>query len=128
MQYKSTIPNIVLEAGLPARFRYWSGISGARYLFTRTDLAALDHFDEAVVILVRFGRIIWAGFPPGRAPSAERLTALAGREGTEIYIHLLARTDEHRDRIIADLSAMFDIGQTEPEEGLARIIEFPVAA
>lgn len=127
MQYKSSIPNIVLEAGLPARFRYWSGLSGARYLFTRTDLAALDHFDDAVVILVRFGRIIWAGNPPGHNPSASRLNALAGRDGTEIYIHLLARSDEQRDAIIADLGAMLDVGQTETACP-ARIIEFPVAA
>lgn len=127
MQLKSSVPNIVLKAGLPARFRYWSGRSGARYLFTRTDSAELDHFDEAVVILVRFGRIIWAGDPPGGRPATAELRALLRREGTEIYIHLLARDATRRERIIDDLRAVFHIEQTDLE-GSARILEFPVAA
>ena len=127
MQLKSSVPNIVLEAGLPARFRYWSGHSGARYLFTHTEPAALDHFDEAIVILVRFGRIIWAGHPPAGRPAATELNALAQREGTEVYIHLLARDAVRRERIIDDLRAVFHVEQTEVE-GSAQILEFPVAA
>jgi hypothetical protein len=131
MKPTSSIPNSVLEAGLPARFRYWSGLSGKRYLFTRTDLAGLAHFDEAVVILVRYGRVIWAGDPPGRDSPAGELAALAGRHGTEIYIHLLARSNEQREAIIGDLKAVFDVEQTGAEHvggTPARIIEFPVAA
>lgn len=127
MQPKSTIPNSVLDAGLPARFRYWSGRSGGRYLFTHTDLAGLDHFDEAVVILVRFGRIIWAGMPPDSEEKAAEMLGLARREGTEIYIHLLARTQDQREGIVEDLRAVVHVEQIDPC-GPARILEFPVAA
>ena len=127
MQLKSSVPNIVLKAGLPARFRYWSGRSGARYLFTRTDSGELDHFDVAVVILARFGRIIWAGDPPAGRPCAAEMRALLQREGTEIYVHLLARDAARRERIIDDLRAVFHVEQTDPD-GSAQTLEFPVAA
>jgi len=127
MQLKSSVPNIVLKAGLPARFRYWSGRSGERYLFTRTDLAELDHFDEAVVIAVRYGRIIGAGDPPAGNSAMAELRTLLQRDGTEVYIHLLARTADQRDRIIDDLRAVFHVEQTDPDRS-AQILEFPVAA
>jgi hypothetical protein len=127
MQLKSSVPNIVLEAGLPTRFRYWSGRSGARYLFTRTDPAGLGHFDEAVVIIARSGRIVWAGNPPAGNAALAELHALLQRDGTEIYVHLLARTADQRELIIDDMRAVFHVEQTGPE-GSAQILEFPVAA
>ncbi len=127
MQLKSTVPNIVLEAGLPSRFRYWSGRSGLRYLFTLTDLAALDHFDDAVAIVARYGRIIWAGQIPVHDMSAIDLCNLAAREDAQIYVHLLARSTEQRAAIIDDLRDVIQISQVE-HRGTARILEFPTAA
>ena len=127
MQPKSSVPHIVLEAGLPARFRYWSGRSGLRYLFTLTDLAALDDFNDAVVIVVRYGRIIWAGQVPERDMSAADLRDLAAREDAQIYIHLLARSTEQRAAIIDDLKDVIQISQVD-HCGTARILEFPTAA
>ena len=40
----SYVPQVAIEAGLPARYRYWMGGSGARYLFTRIDAEALGLF------------------------------------------------------------------------------------
>lgn len=127
MKPTSTIPISVLEAGLPVRFRYWSGRSGARYLFTRTDLATIDQFDAAVAIVVRFGRIIWAGPIPAEPPVAADLVNLAQRDGAEVFVHLLARSAESRSGIIDDLRAVIHVGQIDTD-GRAQILEFPAAA
>lgn len=94
----SFIPQSALEAGLPARYRYWAGRSGRSYLFTRTDAASLEDFRGAVLLAVRFGQVIWAGCS---APEARR-HATASR-GTGLYVHLLAGSSAERQEIVADL-------------------------
>ena len=94
----SFIPQSAVEAGLPARYRYWAGRSGRSYLFTRTDSASLDDFRGAVLLAVRFGQVIWAGQSAGEA----RRHAAASR-GTGLYVHLLAGSAAERREIVADL-------------------------
>ncbi len=127
MRPTTSVPHSVLEAGLPARFRYWSGQSGARYLFTQTDLSAIAHFDDAIVIVGRFGRVIWAGHTPDYNCASSDLAMLAGRDGSDLYVHLLARSADDRLQIIEDLKAVIHIEQADIG-GPARILEFPVAA
>lgn len=127
MNPRSSIPRIVLEAGLPARFRYWSGGSGRRYLFTSTDVEAVKHFDNAVVIVARYGRIVWAGqyAEPeyGRSPMYQ----LSRRAGAQVFVHLLARDEVQRSEIIDDLKLTIEVDQVDTVQS-ARILEFPTAA
>ena len=85
-------------AGLPARYAYWSGHSGRRYLFTRTEAGALCDFEEGVAIAVAGERIVWAGaieaMPHG--PAVFQYDA-------SLHVHLLAATAEERRSIVGDL-------------------------
>jgi hypothetical protein len=96
----SHIPHVAIDAGLSARYRYWTGASGARYLFTRIDADALSLFERAVVLAARSGRIVWAG----EAADLDAAGAALKRErGTAFYVHLLAGLPECRRAIVADL-------------------------
>jgi hypothetical protein len=93
------VPRSVLAAAIPARFVYWSGHSGRRYLFTAVGREGIGHFDDGVAIAVAEGRIVWAG----------EIGALHGRGDTAAlpraawYVHLLAATREERRDIVEDL-------------------------
>jgi hypothetical protein len=94
----SRVSQAALAAGLPARYQYWFGRSGRRYLFTLTEAGGIGDFAEAVAIVVRDGRIVWTG----------EVAALAVRQAPAppdgaLYIHLLAATPEERQVVIADL-------------------------
>ena len=127
MPPKTSIPHIVLEAGLPPRFRYWSGGSGRRYLFTGTDVETVRHFDEAVVMVARYGRIIWVGRISDCASRNCPLHQLAQRAGAKVFVHLLARNEAQRSAIIDDLNATIEVDQVDTDQS-ARILEFPTAA
>lgn len=127
MRPRTSVPRIALEAGLPARFQYWSGGSGRRYLFTSTDIDAVRHFDNAVVIVARYGRIVWAGHSPDRHCYDTPLDQLSKRDGAQIFVHLLARNDAQRAEIVDDLSTTIEVDQDCPNPS-ARILEFPTAA
>lgn len=124
---KSTIPHIVLEAGLPPRFRYWSGESGRRYLFTISDVETARHFQGAVAIVARFGRIVWAGRISDGECSNYPMHQLSRRTGAQVFVHLLARNEAQRSQIINDLNGSIELNQVETDHS-ARILEFPTAA
>jgi hypothetical protein len=92
------VPQAALAAGLPARYLYWHGRSGRRYLFTRTEIAALADFVDAVVILVADGEIVFAG-----GPADARLAASAFRR-VSAHVHLLAASAAARKAIAADIA------------------------
>ena len=94
----SFIPQSAVEAGLPARYRYWTGDSGRRYLFTRTDPAGLEDFRGAVILAVRFGQVVWAG------ESAADARRHGASRGTGLYVHLLATSAAARREIVADFT------------------------
>jgi hypothetical protein len=87
-----------LAAGVPARFLYWTGRSGRRYLFTQMDRAAAE-LDGAVAIAASGERIVWVGQteelarPLGEAPPRRE----------SIYVHLLASTLAEQRGVIWDL-------------------------
>lgn len=90
---------VALAAGLPARYVYWLGQSGRRYLFTCTGASAATDFESGVAIAVSGGEIVWIGEVEvlGRMP-AEALPRRA-----ELYVHLLATTLAERRAVIGDL-------------------------
>jgi hypothetical protein len=98
MTNASFIPQSAVEAGLPARYRYWTGHGDRRYLFTRCDPASLEDFRGAVILAVRFGHVVWAG------ESATEARRRAARRGTGLYVHLLAASAAERRAIVADLA------------------------
>jgi len=88
-----------LKAGLPARYVYWSGHSGARYLFTCMDADTAADFETAVALAVSGGQIVWTG----ESRDLGRMDARALPRRAEIYVHLLAATLADRRRVIDDL-------------------------
>jgi hypothetical protein len=92
-------PRAALAAGLPARFLYWFGRSGQRYLFSCTGLSGAADFESGVAIAVSGTEVIWSGEIaellglPNEAPA---------KRGA-IYVHLLASTRAARRAIVEDL-------------------------
>ncbi len=127
MRPRTSVPRIALEAGLPARFQYWSGGSGKRYLFTSTDIEAVRYFENAVVIVTRYGRIVWAGHCFECNCGDTPLYELSQRDGAKVFVHLLARNEVQRLEIIRDLNETIEVDQVDTAPS-ARILEFPTAA
>jgi hypothetical protein len=99
MESSPYVSRAALAAGVPARYLYWSGRSGRRYLFTCTGTDALPDFEDGVAIAVSGGRTIWTG----EVAALARLPADAAPRRAAIYLHLLASTLDARRAIIDDL-------------------------
>jgi len=93
------LSRIVLAAGLPARFLYWTGASGRRYLFTCTGSDALADFEAGLAIAVSNGEIIWIG----EVAALARMPADSRERRAAIYVHFLATTLAERRAAAADL-------------------------
>jgi hypothetical protein len=93
------LSEVAMAAGLPARYVYWFGRSGRRYLFTCTGADAAENFDGGVVIAVSGGQIVWIG----EVAALQRMPAGSGPRRAEIYVHLLADSLAERRDIIEDL-------------------------
>jgi hypothetical protein len=90
---------VALAAGLPARYLYWFGHSGQRYLFTCTSGSAIGDFEAGVAMAVASGRIVWVG----EAAALARMPRDASPRRAAIYVHLLAATRDERRAVIDDL-------------------------
>jgi hypothetical protein len=98
MEPPINVPHVAIAAGMAGRYRYWTGRSGRRYLFTQLAAKSLDDFDDGVFLLVRFGTVETVG--DRNAISA----ALAdGCHGAVLYVHLLATSAASHAHIIDDL-------------------------
>lgn len=93
------LSSAALAAGVPARFLYWPGRSGRRYLFTRTSGTVVDDFEEGVAIAVKGEQVIWAG----DVATLARMPAYAAPRRGTIYLHFLASTVDERQAVIEDL-------------------------
>jgi hypothetical protein len=93
------VSRAAVAAGVPARYVYWSGRSGRRYLFTRTGNDALPDFEEGVAIVASGNRTLWVGDATALALMPRDAAA---RRGT-VYLHLLAATPEARRGVVEDL-------------------------
>ncbi len=98
MKTSSSVPRIAIAAGMSGRYRYWTGGSGERYLFTQVTAKSLDDFDGGVFLLVRFGAIQAVG---GRGAISAALAR--GCHGATLYVHLLATCEASHWDIIDDL-------------------------
>lgn len=100
MRPSSYVPHVTIAASLPARYRYWMGISGARYLFTLIDSRSLGDFEGAVALVARGRHILWVG----QAAELVRYDESGAHEqGAALYVHLLAASAKDRRAVIADL-------------------------
>jgi hypothetical protein len=97
MSAPSFVPRIAEDAGIGERYRYWTGRSGRRYLFTRTERASLPEFENALAIAVDSGRIVWAG------DAAAFAVLPAPPLRCELFVHLLASSPDDRAGALADL-------------------------
>jgi hypothetical protein len=92
-------PRAALAAGLPARFLYWFGRSGQRYLFSCTGLCGAADFESGVAIAVSGTEVIWSG----EIAELLALSKDAPARRAAIYVHLLASTRAARRAIVEDL-------------------------
>lgn len=97
MAHVPQISKAALAAGIPARYCYWFGRSGQRYLFTAAGWASACDFCDCVAISVRNGQVLWAG-------EIASLEPLPSSCGAELYVHLLATSAEERRCVIDDIS------------------------
>jgi hypothetical protein len=93
------LSRVAIAAGLPARYLYWLGRSGKRYLFTCTGGESVRDFDTGIAIAVAGGEIVWIGEIDMLARMPER----ARPRRAEVYIHFLAKTPAERRALIDDL-------------------------
>ena len=93
------VSQAALAAGVPARYLYWFGRSGRRYLFSCTGKAAAKDFESGVAIAVSNGEIVWTGDVQDFA----RLPANAAPRRTAVFVHFLAATLAERRAVIEDL-------------------------
>jgi hypothetical protein len=99
MSQSPQLPRVTLAAGLPARFVYWFGRSGRRYLFSCTGAGAAADFESGVAIAVSGGQIVWIG----EVAEFSRMAEHSVPRRAEIYVHLLAATLAERRALIEDL-------------------------
>ena len=93
------LSEVTMAAGLPARYVYWFGRSGRRYLFTCTGAESVQDFDSGVAIAVSGGRIVWIG----EVAALRNAPAYSLPRRAEIYVHFLAESLAQRQEIVADL-------------------------
>ena len=98
MNTSSSVPQVAIVAGMHSRYRYWTGGSGERYLFTQVAAKSLDDFDDGIFLLVRFGTIQTVG-----DRSAVSAALADGCRGAVLYVHLLATSEASHMHIIDDL-------------------------
>lgn len=91
---QAAVPQAAADAGLGGRFRYWTGRSGIRHLFTSIDACTVDDFPDAVALIADGERVIWAG---------EVAAAPRPQQGQTVFVHLLARSAKTRDLVAGDL-------------------------
>jgi hypothetical protein len=99
------------EAGsFGARFRFWIGASGRRYLFTAVSAEELPDFADAIVVVARgdasrgYAGVDIADLGAAGEASAARIARrIAADSGLAAFVHLLAVDAERRGAIAADL-------------------------
>ncbi len=107
-------PRAAEDLGLADRYRYLSGASGARYLFSVVPAEALEDFRGAVVVIelgrrrgaaADAARTVWIGeidrYGTRRGPPLTR----AGLRGRPALVHLLAGRSAQRREVLEDLAA-----------------------
>lgn len=99
------IPRAALAAGLPARFLYWFGRSGRRYLFSCTGLRGAADFESGIAIAVSGKDIVWVG----EVADLSRLAKDAPARRAAIHVHLLATTLGERRAVIEDLRPIEEV-------------------
>jgi hypothetical protein len=103
---------VAQAAGLDARFHFWRGASGRRYLFTEVAPENLRHFENVVVLLAevtRKGQPVAASATVIEArlfEGAGLFRELAGSSRLRPFVHFLATTPRARRAVVSDLAAV----------------------
>lgn len=118
VQAQAGAPRAAEELGLGDRYRYLSGASGKRYLFSGIDLDALEDFRNAVVVIGLgegasdggHARRVWIGEIDRdgvrRGPALPRALSRAAEEARgAVLVHLLAGRAAERREALEDLAA-----------------------
>jgi hypothetical protein len=99
------------DGSLAAKFHYWRGASGRRYVFSVHERASCPAYDDAILLVAtkdEYGhrRIAFIA-DTGALPELRlaQATRVAGDRAVELQTHLLAASVAARAEIIADLRA-----------------------
>ncbi|GHB27704.1 hypothetical protein GCM10007094_15050 [Pseudovibrio japonicus] len=97
-----TSPRVSEELGAGSQFKYWSGASGHRYLFTRISQAEVPDYAEKLVLITdtKSESVIWLGYQ-GMPNEKNPMPVL--KPSQDAYVHLLAEDTTERDRAQNDL-------------------------
>ena len=109
----SFVPTSAIAAGIASRYRYWSGRSGRRYLFTLVDADWLKDCHDAIALECDGDRISWIGEAEGFAsrPVVNAAVNAIGETGRGlIFVHLLASDSVERQKVIDDLADLWQDG------------------
>ena len=104
-------PEVPMRAGLGDRFRYVTGASGKRYLFTLIAREELADFRCAVVMLARRGGnglralTVTELDADGRPTMGEPWPPILPHD-CRVLVHLLAENSPDRQAVVADLTAL----------------------
>lgn len=97
-----TSPRVSEELGVGSRFKYWSGTSGQRYLFSRISPEEVNDYAENLVLITdkNSEAVIWLGFVNTQTDKNPLPVLKASHEA---YVHLLAEGSDERDHAQSDL-------------------------
>ncbi len=97
-----TSPRVSEELGAGSQFKYWTGASGQKYLFTRIMPEEISEYAEKLVLITdkKSEAVLWLGYQ-GMCSEKNPMPVL--KASYEAYVHLLAEEREQRDRAHNDL-------------------------
>lgn len=97
-----TSPRVSEELGAGSQFKYWSGASGHRYLFTRISPEEVADYAENLVLITdkKSEAVLWLGH---QGMSNDKTPMPALKPSQDAYVHLLAEDSAERDRAHNDL-------------------------
>ena len=97
-----TSPRVSEELGVGGQFKYWSGTSGQRYLFSQISSEEVKNYEENLILITdtRNDTVIWLGCVGAQS---EKNPMPIIKPCHEAYVHLLAEGSEERERAQNDL-------------------------
>lgn len=113
-----SVPDVLRGVAQGGRYRYFTGKSGKRYIFTRMSAVDLEDCRQAVVILLprkktdkppaRPAGPVWVGEIDGYGKRRGPRLAKSKLAASEVFVHLLAENAGSRRAILLDLASPAD--------------------
>lgn len=113
-----SVPDVLSGVAQGGRYRYFTGKSGKRYIFTRMSAVDLEDCRQAVVILLPRRKTdkspacsagpVWIGEIDGYGKRHGPRLAKSKLAASDVFVHLLAENAGNRRAILLDLESLVD--------------------